>query len=423
LKFILQTFIFHIIVSNYQTTSKKEMQEIKELNNLLSYYVDQGFFPGIQWQININNEKYSGKYGFNNIETKEDVYENSIYRIWSMTKPIIAVASLQLIEEKKINLEDPITEYLPEFKDIQVMKKKDGSIRDVEKIIEYPTIKDLLLHTAGFSYNFLADPVGKEYDRIRLFNSDTTTLEEEIKILAKAPLLFQPNTSWRYSVSMDVLARIIEIVRGESLRKILDKKIFYPLNMKDTGFSVSKENQKRVMVSYEFDPLKKKLSELISDPQKIGNYGYPLNINSYARGGHGLFSSLNDYSIFAKMLHNGKSENGEQILNNQTLKLISTNFLDPKFFPIEIATIGIVKDENYVNGLEGYGWGLGCRTLLDPSKQNNLGSIGEFGWAGAASTYFLVDNNKNLSATIMTQVLFGNPELTRQFYSYIYSNF
>ena len=410
-------------MSNYQTTSKKEMQEIKELNNLLSYYVDQGFFPGIQWQININNEKYSGKYGFNNIETKEDVYENSIYRIWSMTKPIIAVASLQLIEEKKINLEDPITEYLPEFKDIQVMKKKDGSIRDVEKIIEYPTIKDLLLHTAGFSYNFLADPVGKEYDRIRLFNSDTTTLEEEIKILAKAPLLFQPNTSWRYSVSMDVLARIIEIVRGESLRKILDKKIFYPLNMKDTGFSVSKENQKRVMVSYEFDPLKKKLSELISDPQKIGNYGYPLNINSYARGGHGLFSSLNDYSIFAKMLHTGKSEKGEQVLNNQTLKLISTNFLDPKFFPIEIATIGIVKDENYVNGLEGYGWGLGCRTLLDPSKQNNLGSIGEFGWAGAASTYFLVDNNKNLSATIMTQVLFGNPELTRQFYSYIYSNF
>ena len=340
-----------------------------------------------------------------------------------MTKPIIAVASLQLIEEKKINLEDPITEYLPEFKDIQVMKKKDGSIRDVEKIIEYPTIKDLLLHTAGFSYNFLADPVGKEYDRIRLFNSDTTSLEEEIKILAKAPLLFQPNTSWRYSVSMDVLARIIEIVRGESLHKILDKKIFYPLNMKDTGFSVSKENQKRVMVSYEFDPLKKKLSELISDPQKIGNYGYPLNINSYARGGHGLFSSLNDYSIFAKMLHTGKSEKGEQVLNNQTLKLISTNFLDPKFFPIEIATIGIVKDENYVNGLEGYGWGLGCRTLLDPSKQNNLGSIGEFGWAGAASTYFLVDNNKNLSATIMTQVLFGNPELTRQFYSYIYSNF
>ena len=399
------------------------MQEIKELNNLLSHYVDQGFFPGIQWQININNEKYSGKYGFNNIETKKDILDNTIYRIWSMTKPIVAVATLQLIEEKKINLDDPITEYLPEFKDLQVLKKKDSKVEDLEKIKKYPTIKELLLHTAGFSYNFLADPVGKEYDRLRLFNSDTSTLEEEIKILSKAPLLFQPNTSWRYSVSMDVMARIIEVVRGESLQNILNQKIFYPLNMKDTGFTVSKENQKNLMVSYEYDPLKMKLTKLISDPQKIGNYGYPLNVNSYARGGHGLFSSLSDYAIFAKMLHTGRSETGEQILNNQTLKLISTNFLDSKFFPIEIATIGTVKDENYVNGLEAYGWGLGCRTLLDPSKQNNLGSVGEFGWAGAASTYFLVDNNKNLSATIMTQVLFGNPELLRQFYSYIYSNF
>ena len=399
------------------------MQEITELTNLLAKYVDQGFFPGFQWQININNEKYSGKYGFNNIETKEDVLDNSIYRIWSMTKPIVAVATLQLIEEKIINLDDPITEYLTEFKDLTVMKKEDGNIEDVEKIIQYPTIKDLLLHTAGFSYNFLADPVGKKYDQLRLFNSDTTTLEEEIKILAKAPLLFQPNENWRYSVSMDVLARIIEVVRGESLQDVLYKRIFNPLNMNDTGFTVSKENQKRVMVSYEFDQSKMKLTELISDPQKIGNYGYPLNVNSYARGGHGLFSSLNDYAIFAKMLHTGKCENGEQILKNQTLKLVSTNFLDPKFFPIEISSIGIVKDENYVNGLEAYGWGLGCRTLLDPSKQNNLGSIGEFGWAGAASTYFLVDNNKNLSATVMTQVLFGNPELSRDFYSYIYSNF
>ena len=119
------------------------MQEIKELNNLFSKYVNQGFFPGIQWQININNESYSGKYGFNNIETKKVVADNSIYRIWSMTKPIVAVAALQLIEENKINLEDPITEYLPEFNDLQVIKKEDGNIDDVEKITQYPTVKDL----------------------------------------------------------------------------------------------------------------------------------------------------------------------------------------------------------------------------------------------------------------------------------------
>ena len=399
------------------------MQEIKELNNLLAKYVDESFFPGFQWQININNNTYAGKYGLNNIEASKAVLDNSIYRIWSMTKPIVAVAALQLIDEGKINLEDPITEYLPEFNNLQVIIKEDANINEVESVIQYPTIKNLFLHTSGFSYNFLADPVGKEYDQIKLFNSDNTTLEQEIKILAKAPLLFQPNVSWRYSVSMDVLARIIEIVRGDSLQNILQEKRLNPLNLIDTGFTVSKENQNRVMKSYEFDPIKMKLRELMLDPQKIGNYGYPLNISSYARGGHGLFSSINDYSFFAKMLHSGKSEKGEQILTKNTLKLISTNFLDSKYFPIEIASMGTVKDENYVNGLEAYGWGLGCRTLLDPSKQGNYGSIGEFGWAGAASTFFLVDNNKNLSATIMTQVLSGNPELSREFYNFIYSNF
>lgn len=398
------------------------MKEINELNNLLSKYVDQGFFPGVQWQINIEDDVYAGKYGLNNIDTKQEVFDNSIYRIWSMTKPIVAIAALKLVEEKKITLDDPITEYLPEFNGLQVMAREDGNVEDVEKIIQYPTIRDLFLHTAGFSYNFLADPVGKQYDQLRLFNSDTTTLEEEIKILAKAPLLFQPQTSWRYSVSMDVLARIVEIVRGNSLQSVLQREIFEPLNMNDTAFTVSSENQYKVMASYEYDPVKNKLSELISDPQKIGNYGYPLNISSYARGGHGLFSTLNDYAAFARMLHTGKSDDGYQILNADTLKLISTNFLEEKYFPIEIATIGIVKDENYVNGLEAYGWGLGCRTLLDPSKQHNLGSVGEFGWAGAASTYFLVDNSKKLSATIMTQVLFGNPDLHRDFYKYIYTN-
>ena len=398
------------------------MKEINELNNLLSKYVDQGFFPGVQWQINIEDDVYAGKYGLNNIDTKQEVFDNSIYRIWSMTKPIVAIAALKLVEEKKITLDDPITEYLPEFNGLQVMAREDGAVEDVERVNQYPTIKDLFLHTAGFSYNFLADPVGKQYDQLRLFNSDTTTLEEEIKILAKAPLLFQPQTSWRYSVSMDVLARIVEIVRGNSLQSVLQREIFEPLNMSDTAFTVSSENQHKVMASYEYDPVKNKLSELISDPQKIGNYGYPLNISSYARGGHGLFSTLNDYAAFARMLHTGKSDDGYQILNADTLKLISTNFLEEKYFPIEIATIGIVKDENYVNGLEAYGWGLGCRTLLDPSKQHNLGSVGEFGWAGAASTYFLVDNSKKLSATIMTQVLFGNPDLHRDFYKYIYTN-
>ena len=133
-------------------------RKAEELNNLLSKYVDQGYFPGIQWKIDINNKIYVGKYGLNNIENHQGVLDNSIYRIWSMTKPIIAVAALQLVEENLISLQDPITEFLPEFIDLKVISKEDGEIDNVEKINHYPTIEDLLLHTAGFSYNLRFSP-------------------------------------------------------------------------------------------------------------------------------------------------------------------------------------------------------------------------------------------------------------------------
>ena len=123
------------------------------------------------------------------------------------------------------------------------------------------------------------------------------------------------------------------------------------------------------------------------------------------------------------MLHTGESVTGYKILNKKTLSLMSTNALDDHFFPIEIPSIGMVRDDNYVNDLRAYGWGLGCRTLLDPSKNNNLGSQGEFGWAGAAATYFLVDNSKEMTALVMTQVLNASPKLKNDFYKFVYTNF
>ncbi len=393
-----------------------------ELNNLFAKYIEEGFYPGIQWQINIKNKVLSGKVGFNNLESKIPIKENAIYRIWSMTKPVIAVAAMQLIEQNKINLDDPITKYLPEFSNLKVLTNQNGPIQEVENLKRIPTIKELFLHTAGFSYNFLADPVGKEYDRTRLFNSDFTSLEEEINILSKTPLLFQPGTSWRYSVSMDILARILEVVENNSLQHILKEKIFIPLKMYETDFIISENESNRVMQSYEYDPINNKLTKLISDSQKIGNIGYPLHEKNYARGGHGLFSTINDYAIFAKMLHDGKTKDGQNIITENSLKLMTTNALHSKHFPIEISSIGVVKDDNYTNDLKAYGWGLGFRTLMNLKQNNNLGSIGEFGWAGAASTYFLVDNTKQMTAILMTQVLFGNPNLKNDFYKFIYSN-
>ena len=197
---------------------------MEELNKIFTSHINEGRFPGIQWQINLKDEIYSGKVGYNNIETKEPILDNTIYRIWSMTKPVVAVAALQLLEQNKIQLDDLITNYLPEFSNLKVLKNMDSPIDDIEDLRINPTIKDLFLHTAGFSYNFLADPVGREYESMKLFHSDTTTLEEEIKKLAQAPLLYQPKTKWIYSVSMDVLGRILEIVLNDTLQNILQKK-------------------------------------------------------------------------------------------------------------------------------------------------------------------------------------------------------
>ena len=191
-----------------------------QLNKLLTKHIDEVRFHGIQWQINLKNETYSGKVGYNNLYTKEPVLDNTIYRIWSMTKPVVAIAALQLLEQNKIHLDDLITKYLPEFSNLKVLKKKNSPIDDVENLKVNPTIKDLFLHTAGFSYNFLDNPIGKKYDEIKLFHSDTTTLEEEVKKLAEVPLLYQPKNNWVYSVSMDVLGRILEVVLNNSLQNI-----------------------------------------------------------------------------------------------------------------------------------------------------------------------------------------------------------
>ena len=393
------------------------------LNRLLTKHIDEGRFPGVQWQINIRDKKYYGKVGYNNIESKAPVLDNTIYRIWSMTKPVVAVAALQLLEQNKIKLDDLVFKYLPEFSNLKVLKKIDSPIDDIEDLNNNITIKDLFLHTAGFSYNFLADPVGRKYDSIKLFHSDTTTLEEEIKKLAEVPLLYQPKTKWVYSVSMDVLGRVLEVVLNDTLQNILQKNIFDPLEMNETKFTVPLNSEHRLMTTYEFDQENSKLHGQKIEPQKIGNYKYPLFEKNYARGGHGLFSTISDYSIFTRMLHNGKSVKGYKILNEKILSLMSTNALDDHLFPIEIPSVGMVRDENYVNDLRAYGWGLGCRTLLDPSKNNNLGSPSEFGWAGAAATYFLVDNNKHMTALLMTQVLNASPELKNDFYKFVYTNF
>ena len=385
------------------------------LSRLLEKYIESKKFPGIEWIIKYNKKKYSGCIGYLNFENKEKLNENCSYRIWSMTKPIISIIILQLIEERKIKFEDPINLYLPTFNNLKVLKANAKSINEVKDVEKQPTIKDLLLHTAGFSYNFLGDIVAEEYHNIGLFYSDQTTLEKEIETLSNIPLLYEPGTRWVYSVSVDILARIVEVVENTSLEFQLKKRIFDPLEMKNTGFSINLNDQK-LMTSYHYNNISNELVKPNVNPRYISNYGYPTNGKNYARGGIGLYSTASDYLKFAEMLQTGLSLKGEKILSIEILKSATQNQIPNSFIPYQIKNFDIKDlDENV---FAPYGWGYGFRVYIQNSHFKNKG---EFGWGGAASTYFLVDCKHKLSAVLMTQVFQGDPGLHKDFYKFIYS--
>ncbi len=389
---------------------------MKNLSSIFNKYIENKKYQGIEWIIQKEDKISKDKIGYLDLGNKKKLPDETIYRIWSMTKPIISIAILQMIEENKIKFDDHINSFLPEFNDLTVLKKNYRSIDDRKKVDKMPTVSQLLLHTAGFSYNFLGDIVAKEYHDCELFYSDKTTLKDEINSLARIPLLYEPGTSWVYSVSIDILARIIEIVSGSSLQNELKRRIFDPLGMLNTSFSVSDEKKHSLMTSYHYDNLSKSLVKPDVNPRYISNYGYPLNNKSYARGGIGLYSTANDYMIFANMLKTGYGKNMINILSSQMLKKATENQISLSFLPFEIKNFDIDFLEE--NVFQDYGWGYGFRVLL---KDQGYRNIGEFGWGGAASTFFLVDPKNSITAVLMTQVFQGDPNLQKDFYEFIYS--
>ena len=183
----------------------------EELNSLFETMILKNYFQGIQWSIKKDNISYAGKVGFMDLDNKDPIREDSIYRIWSMTKPIVAIATMILVERGQIDLEDPIESYLPQAKKLKVLQNKNNNevLLDLERSIK---IKDLLLHTAGFSYNFLNDPIGKEYEKNKIFHSENSLLKNEVEKILTFPLLFQPGKNWVYSVSIDVCVPISKLV-------------------------------------------------------------------------------------------------------------------------------------------------------------------------------------------------------------------
>ena len=351
--------------------------------------------------------------GQSDLENGKPFDASTIVRIFSMTKPITSVAAMMLYEEGRYQLDDPVAKYLPEFTDTKVWKG-EGSLENVEDQTSPMLVKHLFMHTSGLTYGFMnANVVDQEHRNQKIeFPGTAGTLEELVKRLAGIPLIAQPGTRWNYSVSTDVLGRLVEVWSGLSLEAFFKERILEPLGMHDTGFSVTKGNSDRFASLY--SPLsgadmsnvgKKSVSDSrqmkpglkLQEPAATSRYLKPTKLFS---GGGGLTGTIGDYARFCQMLLNGGELDGERLLSPITVNYMRSNQLPDN---ADMAAMGqpVWSETSY----DGIGFGLGFAVVIDPPKASIITSVGEHHWGGAASTFFWIDPQEDLFVVFFTQLM------------------
>ena len=363
-------------------------------------YLEREKFAGISVLVardgKIAQLTHQGKMGFERDAALDD---SAIFRIYSMTKPITSVAIMQLYEQSKLMLTDPITKFIPAFKDVQVFESgtaSDYTTRAPDRMI---TLHDLLTHQAGLTYDFLLEhPVDALYrnNQINGARSEKLDTAQLCAKLADMPLLFSPGTAWNYSVATDVLGHIIELVSGQSLDAYFKQHILDPLGMNDTFFHIPDDKRHRLMDNYAFDPIKRE-TRLVDSPDKtIYAPG-----REFLSGGGGLLSSIEDYFKFADMLRRGGiGANGARILGRKTVEKMSSNQL-PQNRTLEDHGFGTFTEVAY----PGTGFGLGLSVITNAGLTVSASSLGNTSWGGLASTIFWNDPVEDLTVIMMTQVM------------------
>lgn len=321
-------------------------------------------------------------YGKQDLETGWAMQTDTIFRIYSMTKAITSAAALTLVEDKKLDLDAPVAKYLPQLDGLQVATE-DG-LRAPERA---PTVRDLFLHTAGFTYGSGPEPMREAWSEAQPMAATST--EDFIRRLAQVPLAFDPGTRWVYGVSIDVLGRVIEVVSGQSLDTYFQQAIFDPLGMEDTGFHLPADKIERFAVNYR----RSDEGLQVVDPRVGSRYSEPAGFLS---GGGGLVGTVPDYLTFLSMIANGGDLGNARILKPETVALMHTNQLPEEAYPISFGA----------EIREGVGFGLGFNTrdriteIWDPD-----GHVGEYGWGGAASTHYWVSPEDDLIVVTMEQIM------------------
>ena len=332
--------------------------------------------------------------------------KDTVVRIYSMTKPITSVVAMMLYEEGCFQLDDPVAKYIPEFKEVKVWAG-EGDIGNVVVCNSPMLVRHIMSHTSGLTYGFMnSNPVDEAYRDNEMGRFED--LSEWVSHLATVPLLCQPGSQWNYSVSTDVLGKLVEIWSDRTLEQFFSERLFEPLGMVDTGFHVKEENHDRFSALYE--PLVGPSMGSLKGPDPAERHGLklrePYNESPYLKptkhysGGGGLVSTMNDYARFCQMLMSGGELEGARILSPATIRHMRMNHLpDNK----DMAAMGqpVWSETNY----DGIGFGLGFAVVMDPVKASIIASPGEHHWGGAASTFFWLDPLEDLYVIFLTQLI------------------
>jgi CubicO group peptidase (beta-lactamase class C family) len=359
-------------------------------------YVDDGRLPG--WSLVVSRRgavAHVGTYGRRDVEAGTPVELDTVYRIYSMTKPITSVAAMMLYERGLFELTDPIERYLPEFADMRVYLAGSDLKPVTVPAVEPIRVWHLLTHTAGLTYGFhRAHPVDAMY-RARGYEWGSpvdTDLAGAVRDFAALPLLFQPGTEWNYSVATDVLGRLVEVLSGRPLDAFFTDEIFTPLGMPDTSFTAA-GREHRLATLYTPNPT---TGGLVRDD----TLGRSVLDPAWLSGGGGLVSTLTDYHRFTQFLVRRGELDGTRLLSSRTVDFMTRNHLPGN---ADLATFG--RPLFAETPFDGVGFGLGFSVTLDPVRAHLLSSTGEYAWGGAASTAFWVDPREQVTAVFLTQLL------------------
>ncbi len=359
---------------------------LARITSMLTSAIDAGELPGAVVMVARDGKLvYSRTLGSQDKSAGTPMRQDSIFRIYSMTKPIVSVAAMMLVEQGKLSLADPVSKFIPAFAETRVgVESTDTSGAPRLELVDVKrpmTVQDLLRHTSGLVYGTVGPKtaVKRLYDEAGIF-SQKWRLAGFADALAKLPLQHQPGTTWAYGHSTDILGRVVEVASSMPLDRYLEENIFAPLRMQDTAFRVAPAKHKRIA-----EPMPDKYSG--KTPALIDVRG-PV---TFFAGGHGLTSTAGDYLRFCQMMLNGGELDGKRLLGPRTVRFIGSNHLNES----------ISKGTYYIAG-PGYGFGLGFATRLEYGQSSWPGSVGGFYWGGYAGTYFWIDPEERLVVSYMS---------------------